>query len=214
MKPHYFFFSILFFSFFSVNAQQNQQSFSSDKDLAIDLMVFHSPILNRNFVGFAADVKYYVEPNWGTGFSFSIANKKISTDFGVGAAEPDVSYIGIGWLNQWDVVQSESARVGFNLNNGLAIVNLRDLSETEVVWDEFGPSEVPVSRARSFFYVVEPGITASFRLVKTKNTPNIFLTTQAKYRKAFGNPEFGKSQDFSGYFVGVGVSFIGLFDSL
>ncbi len=214
MKPLYLFLTVLFFSLSTASAQQNPPSNTMDNDLAVDLMVFHSPILNRNFVGFAADVKYYVEPNWGTGFSFGVANKKISTDFDLGALEPDVSFVSIGWLNQWDVVKSESTRVGFNLNNGVAFINLRDRSETEVFWDEFGYSEVPVSRERSLLYIVEPGLTASFRLVKTKNTPGIFLTTQAKYRKALGNPDFGKAQDFSGFFIGVGVSFIGVFDSL
>jgi len=124
MKPQYLFLSIVFLSFFTVSGQQNVQSQSSTNELSIDLLVFHSPILNRNFFGFAADAKYYVAPNWGTGFSFAIASKRISTDFSFGALDPDVLYVGIGWLNQWDVLKSESVRVGFNLNNGLAIVAL------------------------------------------------------------------------------------------
>lgn len=214
MKPKFLFLSLVFLSFFSVSAQQNDSSDPLPEQLAVDLMFSHSPILNRNFFGFAADGKYYVEQKWGTGFSFAISSKKVSSDYSFDVGEPDVSYISIGWLNQLDVVQEESVRVGFNLNNGVAIVNLRDRSETETVLGEFGPDEVPVSKATNVFYIIEPGITLSFRLIKTKNTPDVFLTTQAKYRKAFGSADFGKTQDFSNYFIGVGISFIGMFDSL
>lgn len=213
MKPHYLFLSIIFLSFFSVSAQQNNLSDPQPEQLAIDLLASHSPILNRNFFGFSADGKYYVEQKWGTGFSFAVASKKVTSDYSFDVGEPDVSYISIGWLNQLDVIQDESVRVGFNLNNGVAIVNLRDRSETETVWSEFGPGEVPVSKATNVFYIIEPGITMSFRLIKTKSTPDIFLTTQAKYRKAFGSAEFGKTEDFSNYFIGVGISLIGMFDT-
>lgn len=212
MKPHYLFLSLILLAVFPVAAQEDEPSDSIPKELAIDLLVSHSPILNRNFFGFSADGKYYVEQKWGTGVSFAIASKKITSDYSYDVGEPDVSYISVGWLNQFDIIQQESFRVGLNLNNGVAIVNLRDRSETETVWNEFGPDEVPVSKATNVFYIVEPGITMSFRLVKTKSTPDVFLTSQAKYRKAFGSADFGKTQDFSNYFIGVGVSFIGMFD--
>lgn len=214
MKPHYLLLSVIFLSIFPVAAQQNVQAYQKPKELAFDVLATQSPMLNRNFFGFAIDAKYYVEEKWGTGFSFTLTSKKITSNYAYNVSEPDVSYLSIGWLNQWDVIRDESVRVGLNLNNGVGIASLRDRSETEIFWDEFGYTEVPVSKARNVFYIIEPGITASFRLIKTKNEPNIFLTTQAKYRKAFGNPEFAKSQDFSNYFIGVGVSFVGFFDSL
>jgi hypothetical protein len=80
------------------------------------------------------------------------------------------------------------------------------------VYDEFGSTEVPVSKARNLFYTIEPGVTASFRVLKNNNFSDVYVTTQAKYRKVFGNPEFAKTQDFNGYFIGFGVSFIGLMD--
>ena len=212
MKPHYFITALFFLCFFSASAQENDTLFHQKKEIAFDLLAFHSPILNRNFFGFSMDAKYYVKPKWGTGFNFAAATKWISTDFSLGAAEPDVSFLTIGWLNQYDLIQSERVRVGINLNNGLAIIRLRDRSETEVYWDEFGYTEVPVSRASNTLYIIEPGITASFRLFSPKNFTGVFLTTQAKYRQAIGNTKFGRTADYTNYFVGVGVSFIGPFD--
>lgn len=212
MKPLYFVTTLFILCFFSATAQQKSNVSDSKNQVAIDLLTFHSPILNRNFFGFSMDAKYYVEPKWGTGFSFSAATKRISTDFALGAADPDVSYFSFGWLNQYDLIQSERVRVGINLNNGLAIVRLRDRSETEVYWDEFGYNEIPVSRGSNTLYIIEPGITASFRMFTPKNFGAIFFTTQAKYRQAIGNTKFGKTDDFTNYFLGVGVSFIGPFD--
>ena len=212
MKPYYFITALFFLCFFSTTAQQNSSSSIPKNQVAVDLLTFHSPILNRNFFGFSMDAKYYVEPKWGTGFSFSASNKRISTDFSLGAADPDVSYLSIGWLNQYDLIQSERVRVGINLNNGLAIVRLRDRSETEVYWDEFGYNEIPVSRGSNTLYIIEPGITASFRMFTPKNFGDVFFTTQAKYRQAIGNTKFGKTDDYTNYYIGVGVSFIGPFD--
>ncbi len=212
MKPHYFLSSLLFLCFFSASAQQNSNVSIPKNQVVADLLAFHSPILNRNFFGFSMDAKYYVAPKWGTGFNFTAATKRITTDFSLVAAEPDVAYLSIGWLNQYDLIQSESVRVGINLNNGVAIARLRDRSETEVYWDEFGYTEVPVSRGTTALYIIEPGITASFRMFSPKNFADIFLTTQAKYRQAIGNPKFGKTDDYTNYFLGVGVSFIGPFD--
>jgi hypothetical protein len=212
MKPNYLITALFFLCFFSASAQENNTINSQKKEIAFDLLAFHSPILNRNFFGFSMDAKYYVAPKWGTGFNFAAATKRISTDFSLGAAEPDVSFLTIGWLNQYDLIQSERVRVGINLNNGLAIVRLRDRSEVDIFWDEFGYTEVPVSRGTTALYIIEPGITASFRMFSPKDFADIFLTTQAKYRQAIGNPKFGQTDDYTNYFLGVGVSFIGPLD--
>lgn len=212
MKTQYTFLAVFLFSFFASSAQEIETPPQNSSILAVDLLGFSSPMLNRNFFGFSMDGKYYVKQKWGTGINFAASSKKVSTDFSVGAYEPDVTYFSLGWLNQYDFVQRDDVRLGINLNNGLAIVNLRDRSETEIVYDEFGSTEVPVSKARNFFYVIEPGITASFRVLKNNNFPDVYVTTQAKYRKAFGNPEFATSKDFTGYFIGFGVSFIGLME--
>lgn len=195
-----------------VFAQDTKSSIEKPHQFQVDLSGFSSPILNRNFVGFAMDVKYYVKPKWSTGLHFSATSKKITTDFSIGASEPDITYFSFGWVNQLDLIQQPDIRVGINLNNGLAIVNLRDRSETEIIYDGFGATEVPVSKARNFFYVVEPGISASFRVFKHLDFADVFVTTQAKYRKAFGNPEFATSDGFSGHYLGVGLSLVGLFE--
>jgi hypothetical protein len=212
MKTKYFFLVVFLFSFFASFAQDIEAPPKKPDIFAVDLLGFSSPILNRNFFGFSMDVKYYVKQKWGTGINFAATSKKVSTDYAVGAYEPDVTYFSFGWLNQYDFVQRDDVRLGVTLNNGLAIVNLRDRSETEIVYDEFGSTEVPVSKARNFFYTIEPGVTASFRVLKNNNFSDVYVTTQAKYRKVFGNPEFAKTQDFNGYFIGFGVSFIGLMD--
>jgi hypothetical protein len=212
MKTNYFLFLISFLFSLSALSQQNNNSKRND-NIAVDLLMFQSPVINRNFYGFSADFKYYLKDKWGTGLNFAIANKRINLDYSYDLVEPDITYLSVGWLNQYDIVQNEKVRVGVNLNNGIAFFNLRDRTQTELVWDEFeGHTEVPIVQARNVFYVIEPGITASFLLFTPKNFSPIYLTTQAKYRQAIGNPKFAQANDYSNYFLGVGISIIGPFD--
>jgi hypothetical protein len=178
-------------------------------EFAFDFSGFYSPILSTNFIGFSLDIKYNVRENWSTGINVSYASRKMKTDFQFEVLNPGVQYNEISWLNQFDLLKKEKFRIGLQLSNGLAMASLVDRDIVEEFWDEYGVTESAKRIETSYFYVLQPGIETSVRVYDNDGFPDIYITTEAKYRKAMGTPKFATTSDFESYYVGIGISLIG-----
>lgn len=181
-------------------------------EASFDLGAFYTPTLDNHLYGANIDVKYYVYPKIATGLSLSIGQRKITDTFSYSIHQPLLNYYEIGWINQYDLLRSDVVRIGINLNNGIAISRLGDNAEKERYSTRYGYSYRAKKVATDYFYLLQPGIDASFRLFSNQHTPDVYITTKAKYRFVFGDNQYGQATDFSNYYFAVGISIIGFTD--
>lgn len=172
-----------------------------------------APVLSYNLFGVSVDIKYYPKSRFATGINVSWLGKNISETFSYDIEKPYLNYTVIGWINQYDLFQKERIRVNLNINNGLAISQLadNDVKETYSYWTEWGliHGESPKKIAESYYYILEPGFDISIRVFSQNSYPDIYLTSKTKYRFVFGESKFGETGQFSNYYFGLGVSFVG-----
>ncbi|MEC4050067.1 hypothetical protein OX284_011550 [Flavobacterium sp. SUN046] len=212
MKKSVVFIILVLFLSVSYGQTNNNLNQKPKHEASIDFATFYTSILNKDLYGYNIDVKYYPFKNLATGFSFSIAQKKIDDTFSFSIGQPIVNYYEIGWVNQYDILQNEKIRIGLNLNNGIVISRLGDNDDKDRYWTKYGYQYRSKEIATNYFYLLEPGIDASFRLFSNKHYPDIYLTTKAKYRFVFGDSKYGQLNDFSNGYFGIGISIIGFTD--
>lgn len=182
-------------------------------EFSFDFSGFYSPILSTNFIGISLDIKYNVRENWSTGFNVSYASRKMKTDFQFEVLNPGVQYSEISWLNQFDLLKKEKFRIGLQLSNGLAMASLVDRDIVEEFWDEYGVTESAKRIQTNYFYILQPGIEASVRVYDNDRFPDVYITAEAKYRKAMGTPKFATISDFESHYIGVGISLVGFLEN-
>jgi uncharacterized protein (DUF2132 family) len=205
---------VLFFSttlFAQEEEKVEEQLFPNE--IVFDFSGFYTPILNTNFVGFSMDIRYYIRENWASGINISYASRKTNNDFRYDVLSPAVQYSEISWLNQFDLLKKEKFRIGLQLSNGLAMATLVDRDIVEEFWDEYGVTESAKRIQTNYFYILQPGIEASVRVYDNRRFPDVYLTAEAKYRKAMGTPKFAATSDFESYYVGVGISLVGFLEN-
>ena len=195
----------------SVNAQESSIS-NIKHEMSFAVSGCTTPLLTKIFFGGSIDMKYYPTHRWGTGLDFSGAQKIINNTYNFDMGTPIINYYEIGWLNQYDFIQTEKFRIGATLNNGIAISVLGDNDDKVEKNGRYGKIYVPRKIASNYLYIVEPGFEASYCLYSEKHHPDFYLTTQAKYRFAFGGTKYADLSDFNGSFVGLGLSIIGFVD--
>ncbi|SFC51080.1 hypothetical protein SAMN05421780_10670 [Flexibacter flexilis DSM 6793] len=181
-------------------------------EIAFDLGAFTTPIMSKNYYGVNFDIQYYPKQKWATGVSFSVAQHKISNPAGYSAQKPVLGYYEIAWANQYDLVQKDKFRLGFNLNNGVVVGRLGDNANQEKYWTQYGYSKSPKKVAANYFYMLAAGLEAAVKVYSHNHYPDVYVTSKAQYRWTFGDARFGTARDFSGYYVGVGVALIGFTD--
>jgi hypothetical protein len=179
-------------------------------ELCMQIGAFYSPVLSKDFYGFNFDFKYYLKKRFATGLEISATQKEISDTFSYSIQKPVVEYYEFGWINHYDILQSRYLRIGVNLNNGLSLSRLGDNSEKETYYTDDGVAERAKEVATNYFYLIEPGIDVSVRLFEIRDFAGLYLTTKLKNRFVLGHHKYGHIQDFSNYFISVGISFIGL----
>ena len=204
------FYLVLFFSSFVL--AQEEETLENDllpNEFTFNFLGFCTPILSTNFVGFSIDVKYNMRENWSTGLNLSYAPKRMSTDFQYNVTRPAIEYSEVSWLNHFDLINKEKFRISLQLNNGLALATLVDRDIIEEFWDEYGVTESPKRIVINYFYILQPGVEAAVRVHDNDRFPDVYITAQAKYRQAMGTPKFAAANDFTNYFIGLGISFVG-----
>jgi predicted small secreted protein len=169
-----------------------------------------TPVLGNTFWGFGMDIKYLPQPKWGTGLNMVFSQRKMPDDYGYTVGQPIIEYLEVGWINHYDLFQSQKVRVNFNLNNGLIFSELADNSIKIRYRTRYGYSQKPKPVVTSVYYLVEPGLEISTRLTSSPYVPNIYLTAQAKYRLAVGGGKFGSDYSYTGYLFSLGITMIGV----
>ena len=213
MKSRILLFVLFSASFLFAQEEEMLETQVLPNEIVFDFSGFYSPILNTNFIGFSMDIRYYIRENWASGINVSYASRKTNTDFRYDVLSPAVQYSEISWLNQFDLLKKEKFRIGLQLSNGLAMATLVDRDIVEEFWDEYGVTESAKRIQTSYFYILQPGIEASVRVYDNRRFPDVYLTAEAKYRKAMGTPKFAATSDFESYYVGVGISLVGFLEN-
>lgn len=205
---------LLIMAFFCSNFAfgQNADSLkkSSKHTFSFDLAAFYTPVLSNDFYGLNMDFKYYLHPRIATGFSTSLTSKKMNTAFQYQIEKPILNYYEFGWINQYEIIQTKNIKVGLNLNNGIVVAELADNAITQKVFT----GRVMVDKAKvvatNYFFLVQPGLDISIKLFSKKShSPDIYLTTKAKYRFVFGDGKYGQVNDFSSHYFGMGITMVG-----
>lgn len=174
-----------------------------------DLCGVLTSISSKKFYGFSLDLKYFPIKRVGTGLYFTYAKNKITDTFTYTIAKPVIGYYEIAWTNQYTFLQTEKVRMDVNLNNGISIARLGDDAIKEKRRARFGYSYTSKEVATNYYYLLEPGGDFSIKLFSFNHSPDIWVTTKAKYRFLFGNSKYGTTKQFSDYLFGIGISLIG-----
>ncbi|MGI8952230.1 MAG: hypothetical protein ACR2FN_11685 [Chitinophagaceae bacterium] len=177
------------------------------KDVGIDLYAVQTPLLSKKFYGVNWNIKYFPTERIGTGVYITFSQKKIGDTFTYSIGKPIIYYYEIGWINQYNFLQTDRMRVNINLINGLSVSRLGDNAIKEKRY-KYRPKEV----ATNYFYLLEPGAGFSFKLISNNQDADLWLTAETNYRFVFGSSKYATTKQFSGYLFGIGISIIGFTD--
>ncbi len=178
-------------------------------EIVFDFTGMQTPILTKNFYGISIDLKGYVYPKWATGLNFSYSQKIINNKFQYSMGTPIIQFYEIGWINQFDFVQTNKLRMAATLSTGIAISCLADNDDKIERRVKSGYIYVPRGIATDNLFIIEPGFETSYKIFNGNHNPDVYITTKAKYRFAFGGPKYGDIIDFNGSYIGIGISLIG-----
>ena len=201
MKKFYYLFAAFVISNF-IFAQENNGVFNSKNEFAIGISAFQTKLVDRNFLGIAFDGRIYAAPKWAIGLNFAVTSKNISNDFNYYVEKPTVTFLEFNFVNQFDFYKTNRFRLGFTLSNGYGVAVLSDRAYTDNS-NEY--SDIPLKISSNNFYVLQAGIETAIRLQKDSDGYDIYLKSDIKNRKTFGNANFGTSNDFKGMYFGLGI---------
>lgn len=186
-----------------------KESDTTRHEMAFDFFTFNTRVVNNLFWGGGLGIKYYPSKKFSSGIYLAISGKNIKDTFNFSIIKPVVTNTEIGWVNQYDLVQNAGFRIGVSLINGLLISELRDKAIKERVRTTKGYRNVSKEIAINRYYLLEPGLDFSFKLISNKHDPDYFLTAMIKYRSIFGSSKYGSNEQFGGFLFGIGLSLIG-----
>ena len=178
-------------------------------ELTFDFYAVNTRMLDKNLWGGGIEVKYFPLKKWATGLSLVAVAGRPTDTFSLSIKKPIVAYLEFGWVNQYDFINKGKIRANINLVNGLALAELRDNGEKI----RNGNKKEAKLLARNYYYLLEPGLDISFKIISNKHNPAFYLTSKVKYRQVFGNSKFASENMFSGPLAGIGLSLIG-FDKM
>ncbi len=200
----------LFFSIFSFAQESAIQDLNEvEKEVTFDIYGFHSSMVGQNIFGLTIDFKAYLRENWATGLSLSFASRPLDSNYGLRIADPGLEYGEFSWLNQFDIYKNEKVRLGFLLSNGLGVVHLTDRNRNDEFFNEDGWFTTHQRVKTNFFYLLQPGFEANFLVYDNDEFPDVYISTETRFRRVFGNTKFAKPNDFTHFYIGIGVSLIG-----
>lgn len=195
-------FVLLSFHLFSQTKRKSHSSFYKEHEVAADIGAFYSPIMNKDFIGFNFDVKYYWSKRFSTGGSICYSTKRTSDNFGYVDSLPRLDYTSYGWINEASVVKTQRFKLNITLNNAFSFLDLVDrgvqvksLNSSSIFF-----SSHPKSIITNYYYIIEPGLDILLGLDKDRT---FYFTLKSKYRFAFGDTKFGPNNALSTYYIGM-----------
>ncbi len=200
-----FVFCLFQFLDFTYGQSSDSLGAKGQKEFAIGLNGIQTSLLSKKNYGINFTMIYFPRKRIGTGIYLTASQKKISDTFSYPVKKPIIQFYEIGWINQYDFLQTSKLRMNISLVNGLSQVKLGDNAFKERR-HKYAPKEI----SSNYFFTVEPGSSFSYKFISDKGNADFWLTAAANYRFVFGDPKYGNIKDFSGYLFRIGVSIIGL----
>lgn len=200
-------FSLFQFTEFTYGQPSDSSQTKASKEGAIEFSAIQTSLLSKSFYGINFNMKYFPCKRFGTGTYIIVSQKRISDTFSYSIKKPIIQFVEIGWINQYNILQTNKLRMNISLVNAFSQVRLGDNEFKEKI-HKYAPKEI----ASNFFYVIEPGSSIYYKLILGKGNADLWLTAGASHRFVFGKTKFGMTKDFSGYLFSIGVSVIGLAD--
>lgn len=175
------------------------------KEIAVEINAAQTSLLSKKFYGINWNIKYFPAKRFGTGIYLIFFRRKINDTFSYRIQRPIIDYYEIGWINQYNFLQTNRVRMNISLINGVAQSRLGDNAIKERIHKNM-PKEI----ASNYFYLLEPGAGISIRFASDKHDADFWLTSTASYHFVFGRTKYSTSKEFSNYLFGIGISIIGL----
>lgn len=206
-----FIFLVCCSNIFTSSFAQTGDSFKNKtaKLISVDLSAIQTHLLSNHFYGFNFDFKYFPIKQIGTGLNFTYAQKKITDTFTYSIKKPIIAYYEVGWITQYNFLETDKVRMNVNLNNGISISRLGGDAIQEKHRGRFGYIYRSKEVATNYYYLLEPGADFSCKLLSFNRSPDVWITAKAKYRFPFGNSKYAATRQFSDYLFGLGISLIG-----
>ena len=207
--------AIVFFSL-TVNViafgQSNDSSATKEpKELCFDFCLSNTSILHQNFWGFNVDAKFYcLNKHLMTGLYVNLFEKLINDTFQYSIKKPIMDFYEFGWINQYYLIQKKNFRLNLNLSNWIAYSRLGDNSEKEKRFNGLLHLKTPKEISTNYYYLLEPGLDISYKTLKINKILDLYITAKAKYRFLFGKSKYSSTDQFSNYYIAIGISLIGL----
>jgi hypothetical protein len=174
------------------------------KEYNFDIGAIQTPMLAKRFYGVNFNLKYFPNKRIGTGAYIIFSSKRISDTFAYLIKKPIIQFYEIGWINQYNFLQTSKLRMSLSLVNGFSQARLGDNAIKERR-HKYAPKEI----SSNYFYSFEPGSSVSYKLISNNNNADFWLTAAANYRFVFGNMKYEVTKDFSGYLFSIGISIRG-----
>lgn len=178
-------------------------------EVAIDVFLSNTIQISHSVTRGGISIKHYPVKKFAGGLYLTFSQSLLKDTFGFSIGQPVVATREIGLLGQFDFIQQNTIRAGITLINGIWLMDLRDKSIRQRVETRHGTRYVSKEVATNVFYVVQPGLDLSYRLISNHHNPDFFLSGKMNYRFAVGNADFGSVSHAGGWEFGIGLSMIG-----
>lgn len=184
----------------------------SNNQLAIFGGTDYQPALKGHHIGFDLMGRYYLDEKLSLGLGFAYTSNNYREGFGYETDRTLMYNVLLNSVAQYDFFKNESFFAGVFLANGVSIVTLRDRNDTKTreyideTW-QTTEIEVPKRLGRDAFYILTPGIDFSCKVATLDEEfkTHLYITSRIGYQKAFGDGDFGKPENFSGFLFLLGV---------
>ncbi len=177
---------------------------TSNASMALDFCFINFPMMKRNYSGINLDMKFFSDRKFMAGFTFNYVQGKVTKDLNYSFTEPILNHYEGGITVQYGLIRNPNAYISTSFSTGL-------------IWNVYGDdatrdelTQELLDKVTTTQFYIAPGAEFNFRLFPNMTAPQIYFTAKLKYLLPFGYPRFGAPSDFSGYYIGAGVTLIGL----
>lgn len=193
---------ICLFQIIELTSGQSNDSLKlkSVKELDINIGAVQTSLLAKKFYGINWTIRYFPGERFGTGLYLVFCQRKISDRFTYQIQKPIIDFYEIGWINQYNFLQTNGVQMNISIINAFSQARLGDNAIKER-----RHKNMPKEIESNYFYSLEPGVGISIRLF-SNNDADFWLTSGTSYRFAFGKSKYSMTNEFSGNLFRVGLS--------
>jgi hypothetical protein len=180
------------------------------KEVAIDFHLTHNQFVpNQSTDGIQLEARIYPKKWWALGLGLTSSNTAIPSYKTPQINHPSLYFLEIspsGWL---DFIQHPRFRFSGLLAPGLAVTNIQNKAFNTNPWTGRKYPETVEIISKNLLATFSTGCAASFRIYANDHQPDIFITSQWRYRKTWGQHAELPNASFSGSQWSIGITLIG-----